>query len=123
VVPTILDLMGIAPDARVQGESLLPMVLRQGPWVPRVEPSEYGRSYSLRSQGLHYIVDYGGNESLYDILADPAEKHDLKTKRPFALRYFRDLAGIYLAHRQDWHEATWGTLNNLRAGFSAANPD
>jgi len=123
VVPTILDLMGIAPDARVQGESLLPMVLRQGPWVPRVEPSEYGRSYSLRSQGLHYIVDYGGNESLYDIVADPAEKADLTTKRPFALRYFRDLAGIYLAHRQDWHEATWGTLNNLRAGFSAANPD
>jgi arylsulfatase A-like enzyme len=120
VVPTILDLMGVAPDARVQGESLLPMVLRDGPWVPRVMPSEYGRSYSLRSRGLHYIVDYGGNESLFDIAVDPAEKSEIKDKRPLALRYFRDLAGIYLAHRAAWRTPTWGTLNNHKAGFVAA---
>ena len=120
VVPTILDLMGVPPDARVQGESLLPMILREGPWLPRVEPSEYGRSYSLRSRNLHYIVDYGGKESLFDTAADPAEKTELKDQRPLALRYFRDLAGIYLAHRAKWHAATWGTLNNHRAGFAAA---
>ena len=116
VVPTILDLMGLAPDARVQGESLLPMILREGPWVPRVEASEYGRSYSLRSRGLHYVVDYGGKESLFDTAADPAEKTELN--RPFALRYFRDLAGIYLAHRAAWRTPTWGTLNNHRTGFA-----
>ncbi len=120
VVPTILDVLGVAPDARVQGESLLPMILRQGPWVPRVEPSEYGRSYSLRSRSLHYVVDYAGDESLYDTAFDPSEKTEINAKRPLALRYFRDLAGIYLAHRAHWHEASWGTLNNLRAGFAAA---
>ncbi len=120
VVPTILDLLGVQADARVQGESLLPMILRQGPWIPRVEPSEYGRSYSLRSRSLHYIVDYAGDESLYDIAADATEKTDVKAKRPLALRYFRDLAGIYLAHRAHWHEASYGTLNNLHAGFAAA---
>jgi hypothetical protein len=120
VNPTILDLMGVAPDARVQGESLLPMILRQGPWVPRVMPSEYGRSYSLRSHGLHHIVDYSGNESLYDIAADPSEKKELKNERPWAWRYMRDLAGIYLAHRAHWHAATWGTLNNHGPGFVAA---
>jgi choline-sulfatase len=119
VVPTIIDLMGVAPDARVQGESLLPMILREGPWVPRVEPSEYGRSYSLRSRNLHYLVDYGGKESLFDIAADPAEKTEIKDRRPLALRYFRDLAGIYLAHRAAWRTATWGTLNNHKAGFAA----
>lgn len=120
VVPTIVDLMGLPADERVQGESLLPMILRDGAWVPRVVPSEYGRSYSLRSQGLHYVVDYGGNEFLYDLAADPTEKTDLKAKRPLALRYFRDLAGIYLAHRAEWHAASWGTLNNHGPGFVAA---
>ena len=118
VVPTILDVMGIAPDARVQGESLLPIILRQGPWVPRVMPSEYGRSYSLRSRSLHYVVDYSGNELLYDTTTDPSEKTEINSKRPLALRYFRDLAGIYLAHRAHWHVATWGTLNNHRPGFA-----
>jgi arylsulfatase A-like enzyme len=118
VVPTILDLLGVAPDPRVQGESLLPLILRDGAWVPRVAPAEYGRSYSLRSRGLHYIVDYGGKESLYELAADPAEKTDLKESRPLALRYFRDLAGFYLAHRAAWHTPTWGTLNNHKAGFA-----
>jgi arylsulfatase A-like enzyme len=120
VVPTILDVLGAPPDARVQGESLLPMMLRQGPWIPRVMPSEYGRSYSLRARSLHYVVDYSGKELLYDTAADPSEKTEINAKRPLALRYFRDLAGIYLAHRAHWHEATWGTINNHRAGFAVA---
>jgi arylsulfatase A-like enzyme len=118
VVPTILDVLGLEADARVQGESLLPMILRQGPWIPRVMPSEYGRSYSLRAQSLHYVVDYSGNELLYDTAADPSEKTEINAKRPLALRYFRDLAGIYLAHRAHWRVPTWGTLNNHRAGFA-----
>jgi len=117
VVPTIVDRMGVPADERVQGESLLPMILRAGPWVPRVMPSEYGRSYGLRARGLHYTVDYGGKESLYDIVADPTEKSDVKDQRPLALRYFRDLSGFYLAHRAAWRTPTWGTLNNHRAGF------
>jgi arylsulfatase A-like enzyme len=120
LVPTLVDLMGVPADERVQGESLVPMILRDGPWTPRVVPSEYGRSYSLRSQGLHYVVDYGGNELLYDLTTDLAEKTDLKDKRPLALRYFRDLAGIYLAHRAEWHAASWGSLNNHGPGFVAA---
>jgi arylsulfatase A-like enzyme len=123
VVPTILDVLGVEPDARVQGESLLPMILRQGPWIPRVMPSEYGRSYSLRARSLHYVVDYSGNELLYDTAADPSEKTEINAKRPLALRYFRDLAGIYLAHRAHWREATWGTLNNHRSGFTATKKD
>ncbi|HEX7596573.1 MAG TPA: sulfatase-like hydrolase/transferase, partial [Polyangia bacterium] len=109
VAPTILDLMGLPPEPRMQGQSLLPMALRQGPWVPRVMPSEYGRSYSLRSANLRYIVDYGGKETLFDTVADPLEKTDVREHRPMALRYLRDSAGFYLAHRARWNMATWGT--------------
>ena len=120
VAPTILDLMGLPPEPRMQGQSLLPMALRQGPWTPRVVPSEYGRSYSLRAANLRYIVDYSGKEMLYDTVADPVEKTDVKDQRPMALRYLRDCAGFYLAHRTRWHEATWGTLNNHTPEFVKA---
>jgi arylsulfatase A-like enzyme len=123
VAPTILDLMGLPPEPRMQGESLLPIILRQGPWVPRVVPSEYGRSYSLRSAKLRYIVDYGGKETLFDTVADPLEKTDVKDKRPMAWRYVRDNAGFYLAHRARWQTAKWGTLNNHTADFVKATAD
>jgi hypothetical protein len=112
--------MGLPPEARMQGQSLLPLALRQGPWTPRVIPSEYGRSYSLRAANLRYIVDYSGKEMLYDTVADPIEKTDVKGQRPMALRYLRDCAGFYLAHRTRWHEATWGTVNNQTEEFVKA---
>jgi len=121
VAPTILDLLGLPPEPRMQGQSLLPLALRQGPWVPRVVPAEYGRSYSLRSANLRYIVDYGGKETLFDTIADPLEKTDVKEQRPMSLRYLRDCAGFYLAHRARWHTAQWGTLNNHTAEFVRAN--
>jgi arylsulfatase A-like enzyme len=120
VAPTILDLMGLPPEPRMQGQSLVPMALRQGPWTPRVIPAEYGRSYSLRAANLRYIVDYGGKEMLYDTAADPIEKTDVKDQRPMALRYLRDCAGFYLAHRARWHTASWGTLNNQTPEFAKA---
>jgi len=58
-------------------------------------------------------------ESLFDTAADPAEKTELKDQRPLALRYFRDLAGIYLAHRAKWHAATWAPQHQP-SGFAAA---
>jgi len=120
VAPTILDLLGLPPEPRMQGQSLLPMALRQGPWTPRVIPAEYGRSYSLRSANLRYIVDYGGKEMLYDTVADPIEKTDVKDQRSMALRYLRDCAGFYLAYRSRWHTASWGTLNNQTPEFVKA---
>jgi arylsulfatase A-like enzyme len=123
VAPTILDLMGLQPDPRMQGESLLPIILRQGPWVPRVMPSEYGRSYSLRATKLRYIVDYGGKETLFDTVADPLEKNDVKDTRPMAWRYVRDNAGFYLAHRARWQSSKWGTLNNHSPEFVKATTE
>lgn len=117
IAPTILDLMGVTPSERVQGQSLVPVLLRQGPWTPRVMPLEYGRSYALRARRWKYIVNYQQTESVFDLAADPTEQKDLAATNPMALRYLRDLAGFFLAHREDWRMASFGPLNNHGPGF------
>jgi hypothetical protein len=57
---------------------------------------------------------------LYDLGRDPGEQKNLVATDGFALRYLRDLTGLFLAHRSNWHVVDWGDLNNHRAGFSRA---
>ena len=117
IVPTILDLVGVDVDPRVQGRSLLPLLLRRGPWTPRVVPIEYGRSYALRAWRWKYIVSYSDEEALFDLETDPTEQKELSAAQPMALRYMRELAGFYLAHRKQWRMKSWGPLNNHGPGF------
>lgn len=117
IAPTIIDLMGVTPSERIQGQSLVPMLLRKGTWTPRVVPLEYGRSYALRARRWKYIVNYQQTESVFDLASDPTEQNDLVTKNPMALRYLRDLAGFFLAHREAWRMASFGPLNNHGPGF------
>ncbi|HWN70195.1 MAG TPA: sulfatase-like hydrolase/transferase, partial [Haliangium sp.] len=117
IAPTILDLMGVKPSERIQGQSLVPLLLRKGPWTPRVVSLEYGRSYGLRAKRWKYIVDYQQKESVFDLELDPTEQKDLMAEHPMALRYLRDLAGFFLEHRSDWRMETFGSLNNHGPGF------
>lgn len=117
IVPTILELMGVSPSDRIQGMSLVPLIKRSGPWTPRVMPLEYGRSYALRAAQWKYIADYQQVESVFDLKNDPTEQQNLRDKHPMALRYLRDIAGFFLAHRQDWKMATFGSFNNHASGF------
>ncbi len=117
ITPTILALMGVEPAPQIQGQSLLPLIARNGPWTPRVVPLEYGRSFSLRARDWRYITDYAGGETLFHLAEDPGEQRELGAERPIALRYFRDLTGVFLAHRQDWRMASWGPLNNHQSAF------
>ncbi|MSP59847.1 MAG: hypothetical protein EXR72_05810 [Myxococcales bacterium] len=117
IAPTILDLMGLPPDPRIQGQSLLPIALRDGKWTGRAVTSEYGRSFGMRSASYRYIVDYNGQEQLFDLASDPKELTSLVEKTPEALGYFRDLTGFYLAFRTPWRSATWGTLDDHGPGL------
>jgi arylsulfatase A-like enzyme len=117
IAPTIIDLMGVTPSERIQGQSLVPMLLRKGPWTPRVVPLEYGRSYALRARRWKYIVNYQQTESVFDLENDPTEQNDLVARNAMALRYLRDLAGFFLAHREAWRMASFGPLNNHGPGF------
>ncbi len=116
LAPTMLDLLGVPAEPRMQGESLLPVALREGPPMPRVGWLEFGRSYALKTRMLRYFVDYGGKERLYDELADPTDQQEIQDRRPVALRAMRDLGGLYLAFRGKWR-ASWGTLYDQRPGM------
>lgn len=117
IAPTVIDLMGFEPAEEIQGRSVLPLALRQGPWVPRIVSLEYGRSYALRAKRWKIIVAYDGTESLFDLETDPTEQKDLIESNPFALRYMRDQMGFFLDHRKQWRMKTWGSLANHGEGF------
>ena len=68
------------------------------------------------------MVGYAGESSLHDVVADAEETIDRSADRPIALRALHDAAGLYLAHRKDWREATWGGLADLRPGGPLADP-
>lgn len=111
IAPTILDLLGVPVDTRVQGQSVLPLGLRAGPWTARVVSLEYGRSYSLRSERYKLIADYNGLQAIYDLEADPWEQKDISQSGAAAVRYLRDMAGFFLEYRSQWRYTSWGTLN------------
>ncbi len=116
IAPTVLELLGLPADARMQGRALVGDTL--APPLPRVVASEYGKSYAVRATRWHLVVGYSGKGELFDRAADPDQTSD-KAGDPAAaipLRYLRDAAGLYLAHRADWKAATWGALNDLAPG-------
>ncbi len=117
VAPTVLELMGVQHSDAMQGQSVLPMAYRNGPWSPRVVSTEYGRSYSLRAPGWRFVVNYDGSEEVFDLSNDPKELNNLIAKNSFGRSYLRELAGTFLEHRSEWKHTTWGSYANHGAGF------
>ncbi len=107
VVATILDYAGIAPPAGRPGRSLLPLLAGRSDvlneviiaWVSEVRPEgqpggEYGDKnfpggYFLRSAEWRYVWYEGGRQELYDMVRDPAERHDVAAAHPALLDQFK----------------------------------
>lgn len=117
VVPTVLELLGLPPHPPVQGRSLVPLLRRPDAAPPNVVSIEYGRSYALRARRWKYLVGYSGEESLFHLPTDRFEREDVRRKQPLVLRYVRDLAGFFLAHRARWRGASWGSLSDHGPGL------
>jgi arylsulfatase A-like enzyme/thioredoxin-like negative regulator of GroEL len=93
IAPTVLQLLGIPPAPRMQGSSLLSLMLGKTTTSPTgvaycetFYPSEFGWS-PLRAvrTGRYKYIDAPKPE-LYDLVADPQEIHNLyQTKRAVAL--------------------------------------
>jgi arylsulfatase A-like enzyme len=78
LMPTLLDLAGIPPDAAAQGASLKPLLTGEGkaPEEPYVFSESSVGSAAVRAGRWKLIRKPGGAE-LYDLEADPGEKRDL----------------------------------------------
>jgi len=87
VMPTILDLLQIAPPAAVQGASLLPaargehldLLALSESWYPRYH---YGWSELTSVRDGRYTFIAAPRRELYDTQADPGETHDLSADNP-----------------------------------------
>lgn len=85
VAPTLLDLVGLDPPVDAAGESLAPMLTATGDGPALDRPLRLGWPGSarvapwtaVRSGGMKLIRWHDGSFSLYDVLADPAERVDL----------------------------------------------
>jgi hypothetical protein len=83
IVPTIVDVLGVPSFPEFQGESLLPVVAEPARAAPRevfarAANMTYPQRFAVRTP-THKLVltQQPFAESLFDLAADPAERHDL----------------------------------------------
>jgi arylsulfatase A-like enzyme len=82
LLPTVLDLAGLPPQAGAQGASLAPL-LAGGVKGPHTEVfAEAGPAKSAVTAGGWKLVRDGSRYALFDLANDPAEKNDLSSARP-----------------------------------------
>jgi arylsulfatase A-like enzyme len=108
--PTILDLLGVPLDHRVQGRSLRPLLEgRRLPAADAFSESTYWGPIevkALRSERFKYLrgapkrpdeTDREGWEALYDLAEDPAESADVRQEHPPVLGRMRTLVDRIVA--------------------------
>ncbi len=115
-LPTLLDAAGTAPDSAhpPDGISLLP-VLDGAPEQPRTLYWRYknNEQAAMRDGDLKYLK-IRDNTFLFDVVQDPRERANLKTRRP-------DVYDDMLARWQAWNETMLPTIpDSFAEGFTAA---
>jgi arylsulfatase A-like enzyme len=87
VMPTVLELLGVAPPAGLDGRSLVPLL--RGEELPGTggfrfsEVEKQRKISSWMSPEAHLLLDHDTDEvKLYDLLLDPTEQHDLAAEQP-----------------------------------------
>ncbi len=97
VMPTILDLLGIAPEAPIQGRSLYPYIRNRV--IPPTPIYLVGRGLDGVVQWPWKLIVQGkGGSSLYNLEEDPNETVDKSEVHP---RKFRELRRMLLTWKND----------------------
>ncbi len=82
IPPTVLDLLGLPPHSGFQGDNLLQPAARDGRSRFLVSATTLARQVGIVRDGFKLIRDLEyGVDLLYDLKADPSERHDLRDRR------------------------------------------
>ena len=124
LAPTILELMGVKPDPRFQGKSLVAELRGAEASVRPVlsdlsRTSDNDRRRALVYKG-HKLIAYGDDDSfrLYNLKEDPKEKRNLASKKPELLK---EMIGHYRAVGKTIKEVCPKMTSKLR-GKKKRNP-
>jgi len=111
VYPTLVDLCGLPMPAKLEGQSLAPLLENpEQAWNRPVLSTWYYRNHAVRSEDWRYIRYRDGSEELYDHRTDPGEHVNLAAHP--------DYAGVIAEHRKWLPRA-----DALPAGTSEWEPD
>jgi arylsulfatase A-like enzyme len=96
VAPTIADLFGVLGKAgserSFEGRSLLPVIAGAPGKAAVLSRTIWDRPrYALRTADLKFVYDTRtGEESLFDLKADPEERRDKRAEEPLLTAYYRE---------------------------------
>jgi arylsulfatase A-like enzyme len=114
IAPTIADLFGVlgkaGSDRSFGGRSLLPVIAGAPGKTAVLSRTIWDRPrYALRTADRKYVYDTrSGEESLFDMKADPGEQHDRKAEDPLLTAYYRETLHATIA-RLAQHGAVQGS--------------
>jgi arylsulfatase A-like enzyme len=121
IVPTVADLLGVAPDPEWQGMSLVGLANGAGgyPWMSFV--SQYENSHAGRIG--HWKLKLIGTQTprLYDLSKDPGEHNDLwgKASSEIGARLLLDPMWILRSWNVEWKKSAWGNAAAVTNRFAA----
>jgi arylsulfatase A-like enzyme len=97
--PTLLDLVGLDPSARVEGESFASVLTTESNSIqsrPAMIISENGQTFAVRTDRWKYIDRPVEREKLlYDLQADPNESINVTTEHPDMIDKFENIIEEY----------------------------
>ncbi len=103
VMPTLLDLAGVAAPDSVEGRSVLPLARGEDvPWREHLH-IEHAPVHQALTDGREKYIWFArdGREQFFDLAADPREMHELASERPERVAYWRGLMVRKLAGRPE----------------------
>ncbi|MCU1349839.1 MAG: hypothetical protein JWO56_2869, partial [Acidobacteria bacterium] len=99
--PTVTSLVGITPRQPHRGVSLISLIGSKERWRGIYAESQYARLHfgwsALRSlvDGRLQLIESAAKNELYDLAADPAERHDVAAERRRDVAAMRDALARY----------------------------
>jgi hypothetical protein len=102
VMPTLLELSGIPPAAKLDARSLVPLLHGKTKELGRPVVTETSRrGLALVQGGYKYVLPPdGAGEALFHLPSDPEERKNLVSERPAEVARLRELTVAYiLEHR------------------------